>query len=77
MASVRRLATTLPGVLTARTQIVPGAEGDDYEMILTVADEGRPMDHVSEALSRLLRLAERPRRIQVVSADGTTAALHK
>jgi acyl-CoA synthetase (AMP-forming)/AMP-acid ligase II len=77
MASVRRLATTLPGVLTARTQIIPGVEGDDYEMILTVADEGRPMDHVSEALSRLLRLAERPRRIQVVSADGATAALHK
>ncbi|GHG73237.1 class I adenylate-forming enzyme family protein [Comamonas sp. JC664] len=77
MASVRRLATTLPGVLTARTQVVPGAEGDDYEMILTVADEGRPTEHVSEALSRLLRLAERPRRIQVVAADGATAALHK
>ena len=77
MASVRRLATTLPGVLTARTQIVPGTEGDDYEMILTVADEGRSTDHVSEALSRLLRLAERPRRIQVVSADSATAALHK
>jgi long-chain acyl-CoA synthetase len=77
MASVRRLATTLPGVLTARTQVVPGTEGDDYEMILTVADEGHPMDHVSEALSRLLRLAERPKRIQVVSADGTTATLHK
>ncbi|AKQ67326.1 Non-ribosomal peptide synthetase [Myxococcus hansupus] len=77
MASVRRLATTLPGVLTARTQVVPGAEGDDYEMILTVADAGRPMEHVSEALSRLLRLAERPRRIQVVPADGATAALHK
>ncbi|MCK8503992.1 class I adenylate-forming enzyme family protein [Myxococcus fulvus] len=77
MASVRRLATTLPGVLTARTQVVSGTEGDDYEMILTVADEGRPLEHVSEALSRLLRLAERPRRIQVVSADGNTAALHK
>ena len=77
MASVRRLATTLPGVLTARTQVIPGSEGDDYEMILTVADEGRPMEHVSEALSRLLRLAERPRRIQVLSADGATAALHK
>ncbi|WP_426747149.1 class I adenylate-forming enzyme family protein [Myxococcus faecalis] len=77
MASVRRLATTLPGVLTARTQVVSGTEGDDYEMILTVADEGRPLEHVSEALSRLLRLAERPRRIQVVSADGSTAALHK
>ncbi|WP_342380466.1 acyl--CoA ligase [Myxococcus stipitatus] len=77
MASVRRLATTLPGVLTARTQVVQGAEGDDYEMILTVADESRPPEHVSEALSRLLRLAERPRRIQVVSADVNTAALHK
>lgn len=77
MASVRRLATTLPGVLTARTQLVPGTDGDDYEMILTMVDEGRSTDHVSEALSRLLRLAERPRRIQVVSADGTTAALHK
>ncbi|NMO13927.1 acyl--CoA ligase [Pyxidicoccus fallax] len=77
MASVRRLATTLPGVLTVRTQVVPGTEGDDYEMVLTVADEGRSMDHLSEALSRLLRLAERPRRIQVVSADGATAALHK
>ncbi|WP_163778638.1 class I adenylate-forming enzyme family protein [Myxococcus vastator] len=77
MASVRRLATTLPGVLSARTQVVTGTEGDDYEMVLTMADDSRPREHLTEALSRLLRLAERPRRIHVVSADGATAALHK
>ncbi|AKJ06834.1 acyl-CoA synthetase (AMP-forming)/AMP-acid ligase II [Archangium gephyra] len=77
MASVRRLATTLPGVITARTQIISGTEGDDYEMVLTVAGTPSPTEQLAGALSRLLKLAERPRSIQVVSADEATTSLHK
>ncbi|CAM3195481.1 acyl--CoA ligase [Corallococcus sp. ZKHCc1 1396] len=77
MASVRRLAMMLPGVLTARTQVIKSAEGDDYEVILTVADERRSVEQLSRDLFRLLRLAERPRAVQVVSADVAAASLHK
>ncbi|RKH43604.1 class I adenylate-forming enzyme family protein [Corallococcus sicarius] len=77
MASVRRLAMMLPGVLTARTQVVRAAEGDDYEVVLTVADERCSVEHLSRELFRLLRLAERPRAVQVVAADIAAASLHK
>ncbi|RJS23184.1 long-chain fatty acid--CoA ligase [Corallococcus sp. H22C18031201] len=77
MASIRRLATTLPGVLTARTQIVAGEEGDDYDMVLTVAEATGATDALAGEVSRLLRLSERPRRVQVIAADGATASLHK
>ncbi|MGZ3458230.1 MAG: class I adenylate-forming enzyme family protein, partial [Archangium sp.] len=77
MASVRRLATTLPGVITARTQIISGTDGDDYEMVLAVAGEASPAEYLSGELARLLRIAERPRRIQVVSADDATTSRHK
>ncbi|ADO70565.1 class I adenylate-forming enzyme family protein [Stigmatella aurantiaca] len=77
MASVRRLAMMLPGVLTARTKVIRGAEGDDYEVMLTVEDERCSVDHLSRELFRLLRLAERPRSVQVVAADLAAASLHK
>lgn len=77
MASVRRLATTLPGVITARTQVVSGADGDDYEMVLTVAGETSATERLAGDLARLLRLAERPRSIQVVPATEATVSLHK
>lgn len=59
--SVRRLATTLPGVLTARTQVVQ-EQGDDYEVFSQWPMSARRARR--RALSRLLRLAERPRRIR-------------
>ncbi|RKH29416.1 long-chain fatty acid--CoA ligase [Corallococcus praedator] len=77
MASVRRLAMMLPGVLTARTQVIKGAEGDDYDVVLTVSDERRSVEQLSRDLFRLLRLAERPRAVQVVAADVAVASLHK
>ena len=77
MASVRRLATTLPGVITARTQVISGSEGDDYEMVLTVAGAPSATEQLAGALARLLKIAERPRSIQVVSADEATTSLHK
>jgi acyl-CoA synthetase (AMP-forming)/AMP-acid ligase II len=77
MASIRRLATTLPGVLAARTQRISGAEGDDYDMFLTVAGEGRVTEQLAAELLRLLRLAERPRQLHVVPEDGATASRHK
>jgi acyl-CoA synthetase (AMP-forming)/AMP-acid ligase II len=77
MASIRRVATTLPGVLAARTQLVSGADGDDYDMVLTVAGEGSATEFLAKELSRLLRLAERPRHIQIVPEDGAMASRHK
>lgn len=67
LATVRRIATRLPGVVAARTRVVPGADGDDFELSLVVPGDARGApDQYRALLAKFLRRAELPRVIQVV-----------
>lgn len=68
IATVRRLATRLPGVVTARTKVEKTTEGEDFDLALVVT--GGSAQHTSEGfralLARSVRRAELPRRIDVI-----------
>jgi long-chain acyl-CoA synthetase len=68
LATVRRLATQLRGVLTARTEVVARDEGEDFDLVLTVpqgADRQTP-DQYRAQLARSVRRGELPRAIHVI-----------
>lgn len=63
LASVRRMVGELPGVVSSRTVVVPGGEESAFDLVVTVnAQQGVAAD----AVRRLLRRAEWPRRIEIV-----------
>jgi acyl-CoA synthetase (AMP-forming)/AMP-acid ligase II len=75
LATVRRLATKLPGVVTARTRVTPAADGEDYELTLVVSGaEPQPPENYRALLARSVRRPELPRAIRVV-ADHAAGAL--
>ena len=67
LATVRRLATRIAGVVTARTRVEPSAEGEDYHLMLVVAEGSSiGVDHCRKELAKSIRLAELPRTIEIL-----------
>jgi long-chain acyl-CoA synthetase len=79
LAAVRRVATQLPGVVSARTRVVSrGEEGDDFDLTLVVTSATRTgPDQYRAALGRALRRAEIPRSIEVVADGPATQSSYK
>jgi len=70
LASIRRLVTSMPGVVAARTPTEATADGEDYDLLLVMAD-GVPAPSPTECrtfLARVVRRAELPRSVQIVDA---------
>lgn len=63
------MANLLPGVVAARTRVAPGADGDDFDVTLIVAEGSdlRTPDQYRAMLARSLRRSELPRAIEVVA----------
>jgi long-chain acyl-CoA synthetase len=78
LATVRRVATQLPGVISARTRVAFGAEGEDFDLSLVfagVSPLGGPEPYRA-LLARSLRRGELPRAIEIV-ADQPAFFGHK
>jgi len=76
LASVRRLALALPGVVRASTRLVAASDGSpDYELTLEVAEDAAHDANIyAGALRQRLCRAERPGRINLVSATEVVRA---
>jgi acyl-CoA synthetase (AMP-forming)/AMP-acid ligase II len=79
LATVRRLATRLPGVITARTRTRPGTDGEDFDLLLLVADTPDRLgpDQYRAQLARTVRRSELPHGIDVVTDPGAGAFGYK
>jgi acyl-CoA synthetase (AMP-forming)/AMP-acid ligase II len=78
LATVRRIATKLPGVVTARTRVTAAEEGEDFELTLVVSgDEPQSPEHYRALLARSLRRPELPRAIEVVAAHAAHSLGYK
>jgi acyl-CoA synthetase (AMP-forming)/AMP-acid ligase II len=76
LAAVRRVATTLPFVLSATTSVTRHDQGEDFDLTLVTApsaEPGRPETYRAH-LGRALRRGELPRSIRVVQAGQTGQA---
>jgi acyl-CoA synthetase (AMP-forming)/AMP-acid ligase II len=69
LATVKRLATELPGVLAARANVAEEGKGA-FDLTLIVADRSvaPAPEHYRSMLARSLRRAELPRALEVVDA---------
>ncbi|APR84479.1 Long-chain-fatty-acid--CoA ligase [Minicystis rosea] len=78
VATVRRLATRIPGVVTARTRLKRGADGEDYDLALVISSavsgDHRSPDHYRAMLAKSVRRAELPHTIEII-ADYEAHAL--
>ncbi|MBN1203847.1 MAG: acyl--CoA ligase [Myxococcaceae bacterium] len=77
VASVRRVASTLPGVLLARVTHLTDGDESDYDLTLTVLEGTTSPRDLEAGLMRLLRPGERPRQLHVVPVANGTPLLHK
>ncbi len=70
LATVRRLAAQLPGVLSARTRVAEG--GDDFELTLMLAETAVPEspEHYRALLARRVLRAELPRTLHVAGYEA-------
>lgn len=68
LATVRRLATRLPGVVTARTKVTKSDAGEDFDLALVVTSSASPHDgdQYRAMLAKSVRRAELPRTIEVI-----------
>ncbi len=71
LAAVRRVATALPGVVSARTTVTRRDHGEDFDLTLVVAPspETPGPEGYRAYLGRALRRGELPRSVEVRSAD--------
>jgi acyl-CoA synthetase (AMP-forming)/AMP-acid ligase II len=77
VATVRRLATRLPGVVTARTRLKKGADGEDYDLALVVSGDPQGADHYRAQLARSVRRAELPHTIEIIAEHDAHALGYK
>jgi acyl-CoA synthetase (AMP-forming)/AMP-acid ligase II len=79
LATVRRVATQIPGVVAARTRVSPGEGGEDFDLMLIVgkASELQTPDQYRATLARSLRRSELPRTIEVVAETPVQAFSYK
>jgi long-chain acyl-CoA synthetase len=68
LATVRRLATRLPGVVTARTKVTKSDGGEDFDLAIVVASSGTQLTpgEARAMLAKSVRRAELPRSIDVI-----------
>lgn len=67
VATVRRVATRLPGVVTARTRVKKGEDGEDYDLVLVVTGETPEPEQYRGLLAKSVRRAELPQGIEIVA----------
>lgn len=79
LASIRRFANSLPGVVSARIQVFEQAEGDHcFDLTLSVFDRQRASEEeLGRKLDEYLRHSERPRRVRVVAYEEELNPSHK
>jgi acyl-CoA synthetase (AMP-forming)/AMP-acid ligase II len=85
LAAVRRIATALPGVVSARTTVTKGEHGEDFDLTLftagaagdAIADATRASEQYRSQLGRALRRGELPRSITVLPASATQSEQYK
>jgi long-chain acyl-CoA synthetase len=79
LASVRRIATSIPGVVAARTQpVVEGGEKVGFDLTVSVGEALRMTEkELQVSIKRSLRPAERPRYINVVALEEGVAGPYK
>ncbi len=79
LATVRRLATQIPGVLAARTAVVRRDEGEDFDLTLVLADgaEPRSPEQYRALLAKSVRRGELPRAIEIVLDHPVQAFSYK
>jgi acyl-CoA synthetase (AMP-forming)/AMP-acid ligase II len=79
LATVRRLATQLPGVLAARTKVEPTGDGEDFDLTLVVTDAPSlpGPDQYRTLLARSVRRGELPHAIHVVVDQPANAIGYK
>jgi acyl-coenzyme A synthetase/AMP-(fatty) acid ligase len=77
LAAVRRIATALPGVVSARTTVTRQEHGEDFDLTLFTAPSAEPSgpELYRAHLGRVLRRGELPRSITVVPS-GTAQSEH-
>jgi acyl-CoA synthetase (AMP-forming)/AMP-acid ligase II len=77
LASVRRVAAVLPGVLGVRTQAVAREDGEhDFDLVLTAAAPHPTADEYRVHLGGVLRRTEVPRHLHVVE-EGAAGPEYK
>ena len=71
LASIKRVATGLPGVVAARVRIERTAQGEDYDLLLATSDDREPPSETEcrAYLARHVRRAELPRSIRFVRQE--------
>jgi hypothetical protein len=74
---VRRQATRIPGVLTARTRINKTAQDEDFDLVLVVSGTPQEPDEYRAKLAKSARRAELPRAIEVVAEQDAHAFGYK
>ncbi|QRK10457.1 acyl--CoA ligase [Archangium violaceum] len=78
LASVRRLATSLPGVVSARTEVIVDRVETNYDLHLVVTSPELTSESVRRHLQGQLRRTETPRTIYLMSTNDSRAQLgHK
>ncbi|MGA2233653.1 MAG: class I adenylate-forming enzyme family protein [Tepidisphaeraceae bacterium] len=75
LAAIRRVAMRCPDVIRARTVVTKHEYGDDFELVLHVAE--RAEDNSAQALRSWLRKSEMPRAIRVVRGEEAQASAYK
>jgi acyl-CoA synthetase (AMP-forming)/AMP-acid ligase II len=71
LATVQRLATQLPAVISAKTRVTTTDDGEDFDLVLVVAnvDARKNAEQYRTLLAHSIRRAELPRSIEVVVDD--------
>lgn len=79
LATVRRVATSLPDVVGAKVKLSPRDDGQDFDLLLVVNEAGlaRGVDHYRAQIGRSLRRAEHPRSIEIALANEARAFEYK
>lgn len=79
LATVRRVATSLPDVVGAKVKLSPRDDGQDFDLLLVVNEAGlaRGTEHYRAQIGRSLRRAEHPRAIEIALANEARAFEYK
>jgi len=78
LAAVRRLASQLPHVVNAKTFVTGPEDGhEDFDLVLRLDAPGDALPNPREALRRLLRQSEMPRKIHIEVASETSSHAYK
>ncbi|HEX2658895.1 MAG TPA: class I adenylate-forming enzyme family protein [Polyangia bacterium] len=79
LATVQRLATQLPAVISAKTRVTSTEDGEDFDLVLVVANvpARQSAEQYRTLLAHSIRRAELPRSIEVVVDDASQALGYK